>query len=98
MQGRTLVRTLAVVLLALLLVGVGFVVASPAAFPLWETGSFFSSALVEVPEAIDFLALYIPSNPFQSLAGAVVPAIVLFSMFLGAGLMGVPGKESLAWS
>ena len=39
-----------------------------------------------------------PSNPFQSLANSIVPAVVLFSAFLGVALMGIEKKEPLLGS
>ncbi len=63
------------------------------AFPEWQSSSFFSPAFVEPQESLDFLSLYIPSNPFYSLSASQVPAIVLFSIIVGLGLMKVPNKE-----
>ena len=40
-------------------------------------------------------ALYIPSNPFNSLANNVVPAVVLFSVLVGVALIGVERKQVL---
>src|SRR5512147_2575685 len=48
----------------------GAVFLMPLAFPSLESASFFSTALVETPPPVDFLALYIPSNPFHSLANS----------------------------
>ncbi|MHC4350086.1 MAG: cation:dicarboxylate symporter family transporter, partial [Planctomycetota bacterium] len=59
------------------------------------SASFFSTSLVEQPAKIDLMGLYIPANPFHSLANSVIPAVVLFSIALGAALMTVPGKESV---
>ncbi len=67
----------------------------PLAFPAIQSASFFSTTLVEERAPLDFVALYIPSNPFQSLANSIVPAVVLFSAFLGAALMGIEKKEPL---
>ena len=67
----------------------------PFAFPSLQSASFFSTTLVEERPPIDFLALYIPSNPFHSLANSVVPAVVLFSALLGIALMAVEHKERL---
>ena len=39
--------------------------------------------------------LYIPTNPFNSLANNIVPAVVLFSLFLGLALIPVPKKKRL---
>ena len=44
---------------------------------------------------LDFISLYIPTNAFQSLADNVVPAVVLFSGFLGIALIGIERKDPL---
>jgi len=67
----------------------------PLSFPEWETASFFSTSLVTPPKEVDFLKLYIPSNPFWSLANNIVPAVVLFSILAGIALIGIKEKESL---
>jgi Na+/H+-dicarboxylate symporter/ABC-type amino acid transport substrate-binding protein len=73
----------------------GAVFLMPLTFPPLQSASFFSTTMVEERASVDFLSLYIPSNPFNSLANSVVPAVVLFSGVLGIALMGVPGKERL---
>ncbi len=73
----------------------GAVFLMPLAFPELQSAAFFSTTLVEEHASVDFVALYIPSNPFHSLANAVVPAVVLFSAVLGIALMGVSGKQPL---
>jgi Na+/H+-dicarboxylate symporter/ABC-type amino acid transport substrate-binding protein len=83
------------VLVVLLVLGVVVLLAIPIAFPGWDSASFFSSSLVEQAKVFDLVALYIPSNPFASLANNVVPAAVLFSILLGVGLSGIPGREGL---
>ena len=45
----------------------------PLAFPDVETASFFSTTLLERRPPFNFVDLYIPSNPFYSLANNVVP-------------------------
>ncbi len=94
-ESRDLMRTAIAVLGGLILIGVLILAVSPLAFPPWKAASFFSSSLVEVPEALDLVALYIPANPFASLANNVVPAVVLFSIFVGVGLSGLPGNGGL---
>jgi Na+/H+-dicarboxylate symporter len=83
--------------LTLLLWGLalGCVFLMPLVFPALQSAAFFSTTLVETPPPADFLALYIPSNPFHSLANGIVPAVVLFSALLGVALMGVERKEGL---
>ena len=67
----------------------------PLAFPPWKAASFFSTAAIEPRKEIDFLSLYIPANPFNSMANSVIPAVVLFSIALGVALIGVPNKSGL---
>ena len=67
----------------------------PLAFPDWPSGSFFSTTLTEQASTPDFLRLFIPSNPFYAYANAIVPAVVVFSIFMGIALIGLPGKESV---
>jgi len=86
------VGTLSLVLWALAL---GAVMLMPLVFPEIESASFFSTTLVEARPPLDFVALYIPSNPFHSLANNIVPAVVLFSIFLGVALIGIERKQGL---
>jgi Na+/H+-dicarboxylate symporter len=67
----------------------------PLAFPSVETASFFSTSLVKAKEQVDFLELFIPANPFSSLANNVIPASVLFSIAVGIGLIGIKEKHNL---
>ena len=67
----------------------------PTAFPHTDSGAFFSTALVTPPASFDLIDLYIPSNPFYSLANNVVPAVVLFSVVLGIAMIGLERKELL---
>lgn len=94
-QGGRLARVATSVLLLLWVIGLLTMVVMSASFPKFEAGSFFSTSLVEEPERPDWLALFIPSNPFWSLAHNLVPAVVLFSLGLGVAVMSVPNKELL---
>jgi Na+/H+-dicarboxylate symporter/ABC-type amino acid transport substrate-binding protein len=81
----------------LLLWGIGIVVilAMPLAFPAVETASFFSDSLVEAPEPLNILGMFIPSNPFRAMTDSVIPATVIFSIALGIALMGLKDKAQL---
>ena len=81
----------------LLLWGLTFLViaAIPLAYPDVLAASFFSTTLVEPQAEFDFIGLYIPANPFHSLAENAVPAVVLFCIALGVALIGVQGRETL---
>jgi Na+/H+-dicarboxylate symporter/ABC-type amino acid transport substrate-binding protein len=67
----------------------------PLMFPNISNASFFSTTLLEEREPFELLSLYIPGNPFSSLANNIVPAVVFFSIVVGMALMAVPGKEGL---
>jgi Na+/H+-dicarboxylate symporter len=67
----------------------------PLTFPVWESASFFSTSLLETPEPVNFVTLFIPSNPFFALSNNLVPAVVLFSVAVGVALIGVEPKHNL---
>jgi Na+/H+-dicarboxylate symporter len=76
--------------LALLVIGL-----MPLAFPSQQSASFFSTSLLERHEPLALHEIYVPSNPFNALANAVIPGIVLFSSAVGAALIGVDNKGAL---
>ncbi len=82
----------ALLLLVWAVVGV-VIVTAPLAFPEKESASFFSHSLVEPRKPFPVADLYFTSNPFHSMANAVVPAVVLFSSLVGIFLVGVEGRE-----
>lgn len=65
----------------------------PLAFPHRESGAFFSTSMIEAPKEVNFLDLYIPTNPFHSMANAMVPAVVLFCICIGVALLIHKKKE-----
>ena len=67
----------------------------PLTFPSTETAAFFSTTLLERRPPFDFVDLYIPANPFYSLANNIVPAVVLFSIVLGVAVIGLERKPVL---
>jgi Na+/H+-dicarboxylate symporter/ABC-type amino acid transport substrate-binding protein len=94
-RAKTLLLRVGAITLVLWALALGMVLVMPLALPEIQTASFFSTTLVEDRPAVDLVSLYVPSNPFHSLANSVVPAVVLFSVVLGAALMGAPRKERL---
>jgi Na+/H+-dicarboxylate symporter/ABC-type amino acid transport substrate-binding protein len=76
-------------------IAIFIIVSMVIAFPSWPSAAFFSTSLIEEREPVDFVKLYIPSNPFASLANGVVPAIVLVSLAGGLALSGVSNKQYL---
>jgi len=87
-------------LLMLLFWGIAFVVitAFPLAFPEYVSASFFSAHSKEVAATFNPIDLYIPSNPFHSMANTVIPAVVIFSVAVGVALIGMPNKTTLIQS
>jgi len=81
----------------LMLLGIGLIglFILPFSFPEWGSGSFYSSDFVQEAAPFDIVKLYIPANPFASMSNNVVPAVVLFSIFVGLGIMKLPNKETL---
>lgn len=94
-QARRLFARVGALTLVLWALSLGTALLMPLLFPQVQSASFFSSTLVEETPPLDFVSLYIPSNPFHSLANSVVPAVVLFSGFLGVALIGIERKERL---
>ncbi|BCS35138.1 ABC transporter substrate-binding protein [Luteitalea sp. TBR-22] len=94
-EARRLGVRAGLVLLALWSTGLAFALLMPAVFPVVRQGAFFSTSMLERPPDFDFVDLYIPSNPFNSLANNIVPAVVLFSIVLGVALIAVPRKHVL---
>jgi Na+/H+-dicarboxylate symporter/ABC-type amino acid transport substrate-binding protein len=94
-QAKALGLRAGAVMAVLWAIALGAVFLFPLTFPSVQTASFFSTTLIESREPFDLVALYIPSNPFNSLANNVVPAVVLFSIVLGIALIAVPTKQRL---
>jgi Na+/H+-dicarboxylate symporter len=94
-EARILAAQGGLILAGLWLVAFLFVMATPLVLPPFQTASFFSTTFVRPPTEVDMLDLYIPANPFYALANAVVPSVVLFSIALGAALIGSEGKQGL---
>ncbi len=92
-QAKALARKAGLLLLLFWAVGFFIILVLPLAFPNLDTGSFFSTSLITPKKHVDFVDLYIPANPFKSMANNVVPAVVLFSIFVGIALMGAKEKD-----
>ena len=61
--------------------------------PAREGAAFFSTSLLADPPTINFVDLFIPKNPFYSLANNVVPAVVLFCIAMGVALITLDNKQ-----
>ena len=83
-----------VILMALLAIVVGFILLAPIAFPNWVSADFYSLNTISTTPEFDIISLFIPTNPFYALANGLIPSVVLFSIFIGIGLMQVKAKKS----
>ena len=80
-------------LLAFWVLALSVVGLMPLTFPEYQSAFFFSTSLLHPHEPLSFVDLYIPANPFHSLANNLVPAVTLFSAAVGIALIGVTEKE-----
>ena len=94
-QVKTLALKAGAVLILLWVLALAAILVMPLAFPVWESAAFFSTSLIDKPEEVNFLTLFIPSNPFYSFANNIVPAVVLFSVTLGLALIGIEQKQAI---
>lgn len=81
------------IMLLLWLLAIVMIALMPLSFPVIESASFFSTSSIEPVTPIDYFKLYIPSNPFQSMADGYVPAMVVFSIAMGLALIGMQGEN-----
>ena len=85
---------LIILLMALMLC---FILMAPLSFPNWQSAEFYSANTVKVSQEFNLVELFIPSNPFNAFANAIIPSVVFFSVFIGIGLMPIKNKrQSLA--
>jgi Na+/H+-dicarboxylate symporter/ABC-type amino acid transport substrate-binding protein len=92
---KTLVLKVGGLLVGSWIVAFTVILLIPLTLPAWQSASFFSTSLVEPTESVNFLTLFIPSNPFYSFANNLVPAVVLFSIAVGIALIGMEQKHGL---
>ena len=81
---------LIVLLMALMLC---FILMAPLSFPNWQTAEFYSANTIKVTKEFNLIELFVPSNPFNAFANAIIPSVVFFSVFVGIGLMPIKNKR-----
>ncbi|TKB47546.1 cation:dicarboxylate symporter family transporter [Thalassotalea mangrovi] len=92
-QAKRLVKYGTVCFLILLLVVVGVILLAPIAFPDWNSAAFYSASIIREKETYNVLDYFLPANPFRSLAAGTVPAVVVFSIFIGIGFISIHDKR-----
>ncbi|HNO07526.1 MAG: cation:dicarboxylate symporter family transporter [Methanomicrobiales archaeon] len=87
-DAKKFLLTVAAVLLLIWFLGVIAFFFMQFAFPDIQNPALFSTTQSAGTDEIDLIDLFIPSNPFSSLAKGFLPAIVLFCILLGFALIG----------
>ena len=97
-QAKNVALQVGKVMALIWLVGLLIIFLTPQAYPNWSSASFFSDSALLPPLEVDYLKLYIPSNPILSMAEGSIPAIVIFSIAIGVALIGIEDKDILVSS
>ena len=71
------------------------VILFPLGFPSWKSAAFFSTSLLDEGKSFSLVELFIPFNPFHSMANTIIPSVVLFSIGTGLALITVENKQEL---
>ncbi|WP_440877467.1 cation:dicarboxylate symporter family transporter [Thalassotalea sp. PLHSN55] len=87
LRAKSSVKQTIAVLVALTSVILFFILLAPIAFPNWSNADFYSASTEQPTPKLDLVSLFIPANPFNAFANAVIPSVVVFSVFVGIGLM-----------
>ncbi len=92
-KAKSAVKASITILLLLTVISILFILLTTIAFPDWKNASFYSAATVKTEAEFDLVSLFIPANPFNAFANAIIPSVVLFSIFFGVGLINIKGKR-----
>jgi len=82
-----------IILVSLILLVLFIILLAPIAFPDWQSAEFYSVNTIKTAAEFDLIKLFIPTNPFYSFANGLIPSVVMFSIFVGIGLMQVKAKK-----
>ena len=96
-QAGRLGGRIVLILLLFWVVGLLSVVVAAAVYPPRAAPAFYSNTLLTTPESLNFMELFVPTNPFRSLANNWIPAVVIFSVALGVAVMAMPAGSS-SWT
>ena len=67
----------------------------PLGFPSWKSSAFFSNSLLAEGKSLSLIELFIPLNPFHSMANTIIPAVVFFCIAIGLALITIDQKQGL---
>ncbi len=94
LRAKSAIKQSITVVLGLTALLLFFILLAPIAFPDWQNAEFYSASTVKVSSEFNIVELFIPANPFNAFANAVIPSVVVFSAFLGIGLMMLKNKKN----
>ncbi len=90
---KSAIKKTLTILIALVALVLFFILLTPIAFPDWKSADFYSLNTIQTAQELDLIQLFIPTNPFYSFAHGLIPSVVMFSLFIGIGLMQVKAKK-----
>ena len=90
---RSAIKKSLTILISLIALVLFFILLTPIAFPNWKSADFYSVNTIKTAQELDLIQLLIPTNPFYSFAHGLIPSVVMFSIFVGVGLMHVKAKK-----
>ncbi|HBM15825.1 MAG TPA: hypothetical protein DD381_05730 [Lentisphaeria bacterium] len=87
-----------IVLIRLWVISIFYAIGLQFSFPDVLRSSFFHPGNFNKAGGINFYEMFIPSNPFNSLANGFIPAIVIFCILIGIALINHENKIELVKS
>ncbi|GGA63309.1 hypothetical protein GCM10011369_00780 [Neiella marina] len=94
-HAKLLANKAGIVLLLLWAMALLTIFAMSMAFPAIAKASFFSTSVITSSPPPDLLNIYIPANPFKSLADGSIPAVVVFAIALGVAFIRTEDKADV---
>jgi len=92
-QASVMAKRVSLLLMLIWIMTLVAILLSVFSFPPIESASFFSSSIIPSEKELDYVSLYIPFNPFFSLAENMVPAVVVFCVMMGVALIAMEKKD-----
>lgn len=92
-QAKGLAKNGALLIGVFWILGLILLFVMPLSFPKLETAFFYSIIEYGDGHQTSIIDEFIPANVFKAMSDSVIPAIVLFCVFIGAALIGLPNKK-----
>ena len=92
-QAKVLAKNGALLIAVFWILGLVLLFVMPFSFPKLETAFFYSIIEYGDGHQMSIIDEFVPANVFKALSDSIIPAIVLFCVFVGAALIGLPNKK-----